>query len=324
MTRRRIYQVAGILVTAALLLVAPRIVSELRIHLFVEILIYSLWAIAFNLLFGHGGLLAFGFGAPFGVGAYAAALMFRDVAGMPLVLTLLIVCGVGFASGLAVGALAVRLKGAYFALITFSFQMFFYAVALKWYSVTKGDDGFGVSRPPLWLPALGQVSLAPISRVYYFVLFVVTLAVVATYLFQKTPLGNSIAMIRENDVRPAFLGYDVYLTRLTVFSLSCLLAALAGGLFVFFNEFVSTAVIDMNVSMTVLLMVIIGGSDHFLGPIVGAAFYVLAQDWLSSMTNRWFLAMGAIFIVVVMYLDGGLISLLPFGRPPAEPTGEGA
>jgi len=143
------------------------------------------------------------------------------------------------------------------------------------------------------------------------------LAVLATYYFQKTPLGNSIALVRENDVRPAFLGYNVYLVRLSVFSVSCLLAALAGALFIFFNEFVSTAVIDMNVSMVVLLMVIIGGSDYFLGPVVGAAFYVLVQNWLSSLTSRWFLVMGAIFIVVVLYLEGGLVSLFLQKKAPA-------
>ena len=322
MNRLRNYRIAGIFLALGFFLLAPKILPEMKIHLIIEILIYALWAVAFNLLFGHGGLLAFGFGAPFGVGAYTAALIFRDFAGIPLLLTLVIVCGVGFAAGLLIGSLSVRLKGAYFALITFGFQMFFYAIALKWYSVTKGDDGFGASRPPLSVPFLGDISFAPISNVYYFTLVIVSLAIVGTYFFQKTPLGNSIALVRENDVRPPFLGYNVYLIRLTVFSVSCLLAALAGGLFVFFNEFVSTAVIDMNVSMIVLLMVIIGGSEKFLGPILGAAFYVLVQNWLSSMTNRWFLVMGAIFILVVMYLEGGLISLFQSKQSQPEATSE--
>jgi branched-chain amino acid transport system permease protein len=241
---------------------------------------------------------------------------------MPLLLTLVVVSLVGFVTGILIGSLAVRLKGAYFALITFAFQMFFYAIALKWYSLTKGDDGFGASRPPLSIPLLGNISMTNISHVYYFTLVIFALAVMGTYFFQKTPLGNSIALVRENDVRPPFLGYNVYLIRLIVFSVSCLLAALAGSLFVFFNQFVSTAVIDMNVSMTVLLMVIIGGSGHFLGPILGAAFYVLVQDWLSSLTNHWFLVMGAIFIIVVLYLEGGLISLFQQRNVPSAESAE--
>ncbi len=301
--------IPGAALILGFLLLAPHLLPEMKIHLIIEIMIFSLWAVSFNLLFGHGGLLAFGFGAPFGVGAYAAALLFQHFAGISLVLTLSLVALLGFVTGVIIGSLSVRLKGAYFALITFGFQMFLYAIALKWYSVTKGDDGFSVTRPALSLPLAGNLSMANVVPVYYFTLAIVALAILATYLFQKTPLGNSIALVRENDVRPPFLGYNVYLTRLTVFSVACLLAALAGGLFVFFNEFVSTAVIDMNVSMIVLLMAIIGGSEHFLGPILGAAFYVLVQNWLSSLTNRWFLVMGAIFIVVVLYLEGGLISL---------------
>jgi len=309
MNRTVPYWIAGAALILGFLLLAPHLLPEMKIHLIIEIMIFSLWAVSFNLLFGHGGLLAFGFGAPFGVGAYAAALLFQHFAGISLVLTLSLVALLGFVTGVIIGSLSVRLKGAYFALITFGFQMFLYAIALKWYSVTKGDDGFGVTRPALSLPLAGNLSMANVVPVYYFTLAIVVLAILATYLFQKTPLGNSIALVRENDVRPPFLGYNVYLTRLTVFSVACFLAALAGGLFVFFNEFVSTAVIDMNISMIVLLMAIIGGSEYFLGPILGAAFYVLVQNWLSSLTNRWFLVMGAIFIVVVLYLEGGLISL---------------
>jgi branched-chain amino acid transport system permease protein len=309
MNRNRPSWIAGAVILLGFLLLAPHILPEMKIHLLIEIMIFSLWAVSFNLLFGHGGLLAFGFGAPFGVGAYAAGLLFQHFAQIPLILTMALVAFFGFITGIIIGSLSVRLKGAYFALITFGFQMFLYAIALKWYGVTKGDDGFSVTRPGLSLPLAGNFSMAHVVPVYYFTLVIVALAILATYFFQKTPLGNSIALVRENDVRPPFLGYNVYLTRLTVFSVSCLLAALAGGLFVFFNEFVSTAVIDMNVSMVVLLMAIIGGSEHFLGPILGAAFYVLVQDWLSSLTNRWFLVMGAIFIIVVLYLEGGLISL---------------
>jgi len=322
MNSSRAYPIGGIVIAAAFLLLAPKILPAMKVHLATEVLIYALWAVSFNLLFGHGGLLPFGFGAPFGVGAYATALLFRYFAGIPLLPTLALVAMLGFATGITIGSLSVRLKGAYFALITFAFQMFLYAIALKWYNVTQGDDGFGVTRPSLYLPVWGNISMTNIADVYYFTLAIVFLAILATYFFQKTPLGNSIALVRENDVRPSFLGYNVYLIRLTVFSVACLLAALAGGLFVFFNEFVSTAVIDMNVSMIVLLMVIIGGSDHFLGPILGAAFYVLVQDWLSSLTSRWFLIMGAIFIVVVFYLEGGLISLIPSKRSQVGATPE--
>ena len=314
MSRNRVYRVGGVIVVICFLFLLPQFLPEMKVHIATEILIFALWAVGFNLLFGHGGLLAFGFGAPFGVGAYVAALIFKYFPACPLLLTMLIVVGFGFLTGILVGSLSVRLKGAYFALITFGFQMFLYAVALKWYAVTGGDDGVRVSRPDLFLPLLGKISMVEISQVYYFTLILVGLASLLIYLFQKTPLGNSIALVRENDVRPPFIGYNIYLIRLTVFTVSCLPASLAGGLYVFFLEFVSTAAIDMNISMIVLLMAIIGGTEHFLGPILGAVFYVLVQDWLNSLTSHWFLIMGAIFIAVVLYLEGGLISLFQSPR----------
>lgn len=314
MSRNQIYRTGGVIVAVFSLFLLPKFLPEMKVHIATEILIFALWAVGFNLLFGHGGLLAFGFGAPFGVGAYVAGLIFKYFPACPLLLTMLIVVGFGFLTGILVGSLSVRLKGAYFALITFGFQMFLYAVALKWYAVTGGDDGVKVSRPDLFLPFLGKVSMVEISHVYYFTLILVGLASLLIYLFQKTPLGNSIALVRENDVRPPFIGYNIYLIRLTVFTVSCLPASLAGGLYVFFLEFVSTAAIDMNISMIVLLMAIIGGTEHFLGPILGAVFYVLVQDWLNSLTSHWFLIMGAIFIAVVLYLEGGLISIFQSPR----------
>jgi branched-chain amino acid transport system permease protein len=120
--------------------------------------------------------------------------------------------------------------------------------------------------------------------------------------------------MRENDVRASSLGYDVFLTKLTVFSFAGLLAGLAGGLFVLFQEFVATTAIGVNMSFAALLMTVIGGTGHFLGPVLGAIFYTVFQDWISSLTKHWILFMGIFFVVVVMYLEGGLISLLKWER----------
>jgi branched-chain amino acid transport system permease protein len=105
------------------------------------------------------------------------------------------------------------------------------------------------------------------------------------------------------------LGYNVFRVRLIVFSVSGILVGLAGGLFVFYEEFVATTSIDMNMSMLPVLMTVIGGSGHFLGPVLGAAFYMILQDWMSSVTSYWMVFMGAIFIVIVLFAQGGLISL---------------
>lgn len=297
------------IIVSILLLVLPQVVPEIRIHLATEILIYILFAVSFNLLFGYAGLLPFGHAALFGVGAYTAALIFNRLPGTHLLLTLFMAGFSSFMAGIIIGFFSVRLRGAYFALITLAFQMFLFAVAFKWRSLTGGDDGMGIIRPELYLPALGNVSMMNISNLYYLILVIVTLSIFACYLFLKTPLGNSAMCIRENDVRASFLGYNVFLTNLTIFSASGLLAGLAGGLFVLFQEFVATTCLDLNMSMTPVLMVIIGGPGHFLGPLVGTIFYITFQDWISSLTKYWMILMGILFVIIVLYLEEGLISL---------------
>lgn len=314
MSRLRAYQIGLGIGVAVLLLLLPFLLRETKVHLATEALIYALFAISFNLLFGYGGMLPFGHAALFGVGGYCTGLIFNHFPGIPLFLTLLIVILSGVVGGALIGFFCVRLKGAYSALLSLAFQMFLFAVALKWRSLTNGDDGMGVVRPELHLPALGAISLMKIQNLYYFTLIIVAVGTLACYLFLKTPFGNSIVCIREKDTRAAFLGYDVFLTRWAVYSGSGLLASLAGGLFVLLQAFVGTSVLDMNLSLSVALMTIIGGQGDFLGPALGAAFYVVFQDWVSRLTKHWWIFMGILFIVVVLYFERGLISLFKTER----------
>lgn len=313
MTMRNFKLALGIAIILFLILL-PVLLPEIYIHLGTEILIFSLFAVSFNLLLGYCGLLPFGHAASFGVGAYIAALIFNHLSGMPVLLTILIAALSGFLAALIIGFFCVRLSGAYFALITLAFQMFLFAVALKWRSVTNGDDGMGVIRPELALPGLGSIPLMKIDNLYYLTFVIVGVGVVVCYLFLKTPLGNAVVCMRENDMRASFLGYNAFLTKLTVFSFSGFIAGISGALFVLFQEFVATTVIDVSMSFTVVLMATIGGTGHFLGPILGSAFFMVFQDWISSLTKHWWLFMGVVFIIVVLYFEGGLIGLFRWER----------
>jgi branched-chain amino acid transport system permease protein len=308
-SRIRICQATFGVGIAILLLLVPSLLSEARVNLASEVLIYALFAVSFNLLFGYSGILPFGHAAVFGIGAYCTGLIFNHFPNMHLLLTLLIVSLAGLIGGGVIGLFIARLKGAYSALLSFAFQMFLFAVALKWRSLTNGDDGMGAVPPALQLPVWGDISMATIHNVYYFELIVSFVGIGLCYLFLKTPLGNSFIVIREKEARAAFLGYDVYLTKLTAFSASGVLGALAGALFVIHQNFVSTSCLDMNLSLTACLMAVIGGSGAFLGPVLGAAFYVVFQDFVSRLTPHWWILMGALFIVVVLYFQEGLISL---------------
>ncbi len=314
MSRRRAFQLASGILIGVFLLLIPLILPEIRIHLAIEALIYSLFAISFNVLFGYGGMLPFGHGGLFGAGAYATALMIRYFPATPLSLILLATALFGLLVALFIGFFCVRLKGPSFSLCSLAFQMFLFAVALKWRTVTSGDDGMGITRPALHLPLLGEISMRSVPHVYYFTLFVVALAIFCCYLFLKTPLGNSIVCIREREMRASFLGYNVFITKLSAFVVSGILAGLAGGLFALFQEFVGTSFIDLNMGMSVVIMTVIGGQAHFLGPVLGAAFYVVLQDWLSSLTSYWMIVMGILFVTIVMYLEGGLIGLAEKAR----------
>jgi branched-chain amino acid transport system permease protein len=310
----RLTRPIGWVIVLLFLLLLPFLFRETRVNLAIEVLIYGLFAVSFNLLFGYGGMLPLGHSALFGVGAYCTALIVRHFPGFPLPLTFLAVALSGFAAGAFIGFFCVRLKGTYSALLSLGFQMFLFAVAVKWVSVTNGDDGMGVSRPDLYLPFLGSVPLMKISNLYYLTLAVAAIALAACYFFLKTHLGNSIVCIREKDVRASFLGYNVFLTRLTAFAVSGLFAAIAGGLFVVFQEFVAPSILGIDLSLSAALMAVIGGYSAFLGPVLGAAFYVVFQDSLARLTDHWFIWMGILFIVVVLYFPDGLIGLFKSER----------
>jgi len=294
----------------AVLICLPFMASEIQTYLATEVLIYALFAMGFNVLFGYTGLLPFGFAALFGFAAYVTALICRHYSGIPLPVTLIIAALSGSVAGLCIGFFCARLSGAYFALTTVAFQMFLFAVALKWRSVTGGDDGMTVARGDFTLGGLVAIPLMNTVNFYLFTLIVVGTAVLLCYLFLKTPLGNSLICVRENDIKASFLGYNVFLIRLIAFSASGVLAGLAGGLFALFQEFVATTCIDLNMGLVPVLMTVIGGSGFFIGPAVGAAFYVIVQNWLSSLTGYWMLIFGTIFIITVLYAGDGLIGLV--------------
>jgi branched-chain amino acid transport system permease protein len=310
--RRRARALAWSLAIVAAVAV-PQVLPPMRVHLATEVLIFALFGVGFNLVFGYAGQLPFGHAALFGVGGYGAALLLRGVPELPLPVVLAVAGILGFSTAVIIGIFCVRLSGAYFALTSLAFQMFLYAVALKWRSLTGGDDGMSVTRPDLRLPGV-VLSLQNVGTLYYLTLVVVAAGIAACFLFLRTPLGNSIVCVREREERAAFLGYDVFLVKLTAFSVSGLLVGTAGGLFVLFQEFVATSTIDSNMSMVPVLMTVIGGPGRFFGPVVGAAFYLVFQDWLSSLTTYWMLIMGAVFVVMVLYVEDGLLGLFSMSQ----------
>jgi branched-chain amino acid transport system permease protein len=308
----------------------PWLLDIVRLRMAIEILYFGLFAVSFNLLFGYAGLLSFGHAATFGVGGYTVGLALKHIAGLPLPAALALGALAGALGGVVIGFFCVRLRGTYFALLTLAFSQFLYAVALKWRSVTRGDDGLSVAVPDISLPGVGMLRTAQPSHFYWLALTVVLLSLWATWRFTRTPLGNAVLLMRENDERAAFLGYSVMGTKLIVFTFAATLAAVAGGLFAAFQRLISPTSLDLPIGTEVVFMAVLGGTSTFLGPFLGAIVYILLQDWLSRTTERWPFLLGLLFVLMVLYAHTGLTGLFSRGgalrrifagrRPEAEET----
>lgn len=290
--------------------ILPLILGDSNLNIAMEIFIIALFALSFNLLMGYGGMTSFGHAAFFGIGAYMFANLIIHISGMHLLLAVLL-CGLaGMVAALIIGILCMHISGIYFALLTFAYQMMLYAVSIKSAGLTGAIDGMSIRRPDMYLPGFGNLSMYVTSNLYYFILIVMLICMAATYYFTKTSIGNAVIAIKENEQRASFLGYNVFYTKLIIFTLAGFMAGIAGGLYAFLNEFVSPGVIDMHMAFQVLLITLIGGSGSFFGPILGSVFYILFHDLVSSLTQHWMIIMGILFVIVVLYAKGGIIVII--------------
>lgn len=295
----------GVLVLYAL----PTSVGILGVRTAIEILYFALFAVAFNLLFGYAGLLSFGFNATFGVGAYAMALLLVYAPGMGLLLTVLASVIIGGATGAIIGTLCVRLRGGYFSLLTLAFCQFLLAIALKWRTVTKGEDGVLVAPQRLFLPGIGDVRLDVEANMYWFALTLVLVCLWLMWRFTRTPLGKAVILVRENDERSSFIGYNVFAVKVMVFTLASTMAAVAGVLYVLFQRLAAPTTLGLSVAGDVLFMTVLGGKGSFLGPVVGAGVYEILQNWLSKNTEHWPFFIGALFVLLVIFAPGGVTGI---------------
>ncbi len=322
LTRIKVYRL-WLPVLLAGLAIAPWIMGAYSLLLLTQSIIFSLYAVSYNLLLGYAGLLSFGHAMFFGVGAFGVAILLKHVPGLHLFVAMGLAVGLTAVVGLAVGLLLLRVKGTPFALLTLAFNALFYAIGVKW-SITGGDDGINMTLRPVDL-GLFRLDLGAGANMYYFTVIVIGLAVAFCWYFTKTAMGQSVLLIRENEERMRFLGYDTRLARLILFVFTGTVAGLAGAFYAVSIPNVSLDVVSIDMTTQVLLMTFIGGTGSFAGPIVGAVFYTYVKNFLSNLTSNWPLIMGLLFIGMVLFVPGGL-SGLPrmvrgwFSRRPAAET----
>ena len=287
----------------------PAVLKQYHLNMLTEIIIFSLYAVSYNLLLGYAGLLSFGHAMFFGLGAFMTAVAIIHIPGLSLWNAVLIGLVATIVAGFVIGSLLLRTKGAYFALLTLAFNSLFYAVATKWHSVTGGDDGLSITRPDLSL-GFTSISIAKLTNFYYLTLIVIGAAIVFCWYFTHTAMGKTVLLMRENEERMKFLGYNTNISRLLLFTFTGAVAGLAGAFYTLHFQFVSISAISVDMTTTVLLMTFVGGTKTFWGPILGALVYTILQNYLSNITDRWPLFMGFIFVFMVLFLPGGLSEVM--------------
>ncbi len=296
--------VAALLVTLAAL---PMFGSPYMIFVVTEILIMGLFATSFNLLFGYTGLLSFGHAAYFGMGAYTAALLLRDA--QPDFIWILVAGPIGAGLlALVIGYLCVRLDEVYFAMLTLAFGMMTFAVFHQWRSLTGGSDGVaGFPITPLGLGFDGQ--LAHPIHFYYLTLVVTILSGFALYRITVSPFGLILRAMRDNTERVAFAGIPVYRYRLYAFVLSGFFSGLAGALFAPFNRIAVPDMVHWTRSAEPVLMTILGGAQHFLGPLFGSAAFLILRQWITTYTDEWMIYLGVVLAFMVIFMPRGALGL---------------
>jgi len=331
MTRRdTIIYWTGFGVIMALLIVAPLVLPPYWSRFITEILIWGLLAMSSDILIGYTGMVSFGHSAFFGLGMYgaAAALLITSQAAIMTVLpkllqdlllligerpNLLLALAFGLIAAAAVAAFvayfSTRLRDIYFAITTLIFSQIFYVIIFTWTEVTGGENGLSFRRPPLGIPGVWTAPFTP-ETLHWFVLAVVAGSYLILRRVMRSPFGMVLQSIRENEPRTRAIGYPVERYKIVAVMLSGLFAGLAGVLYAIQNRFAAPDFVFFIVSGDAVIFNVMGGIGTLVGPIVGAATFLLLREGLGRLFGDQFpylIPLGFIFIVMIIFLPQGLL-----------------
>jgi ABC-type branched-subunit amino acid transport system ATPase component/ABC-type branched-subunit amino acid transport system permease subunit len=310
-----------LLIVATALALLPFVLDPFGLPLrsSIDVVVFAIACLGLNVLVGYTGLVSFGHGVWFGLGAYAAALSqihwFPDSVLLPAFFAIVLIAAVSA----PVGALILRRRGVYFSLLTLAVAAMAFAVAYRWTALTGGESGLGgVVRATVFGFDLRS------DWTYY--CFIAVIAFAACFLllrFHNSPAGTVLVAIRENEQRARFLGYPTNRYKLLGFMVSATVVGLAGILSVFNHRFASAEPLSVAFSGELIAMVVIGGMRSFLGPALGALFYILFREFLSIWTPHWLLYFGILFVGFIVLSPTGLVGIAqqlsaPFRRKATE------
>lgn len=299
-------------VISFIVLIAAFVLLPLVFPLYVsiDILIFCIFTLSFNLVFGHLGLVHFGQAMFLGISLYATALTLVHV--YKGLLSLFVGIAVATLIAAAIGYILLRrfkfgTDSAYLALTTLAFgQMFYFLCLSPLKGITGGTDGFAVPVPDLRLPGIISISLRNPWNLYFFILVILLLCIFLMRRIVFSPFGRVIHAIRENEYRVSFLGYNTFRYKLAMFILSGTFAGVAGSLYSIRLTYAGPDNLHWLLSGEVVLMCIIGGKGTFYGPIIGAAIYILLKDYISALTSEWMGILAVIIILIVLFLPKGI------------------
>ncbi|HKS64363.1 MAG TPA: ATP-binding cassette domain-containing protein, partial [Xanthobacteraceae bacterium] len=296
-----------LLIALATLVLLPFVLPAVGLTLTTatDVVIFAIACMGLNILVGHTGLVSFGHGAFFGLAGYAAALSQRHwFPGDIVIPSLFALVFVALFAWLA-GFLILRRRGVYFSLLTLALSAMLFTIAFRWTAVTGGESGLGgVVRPAVLGVDLGR------PWTYYGLVALIGFAVtVLLWRFHRSPVGHVLVAIRENEQRARFIGYPADRYKLFAFTMSATITGLAGVLSVFHHRFASAEPISVAFSGELLAMVVIGGMRSFLGPALGALFFILFREFLSIWTENWLLYFGLLFVGFIVFSPTGLVGV---------------
>jgi branched-chain amino acid transport system permease protein len=293
------------IVFIAALTAAPLLAGTYQNALLTEVLIFAVFAMSLDLLIGYTGLFTLGHAAFFGLGAYTVIVLNAHHGVSPW---LGAVGGIAVATSAAsaIGYLCVRVSGVPFLMLTLAFSQLVYSLAVSWRGVTGGHDGLRSAARPAFL----GLSLSNPVTMYYVALVAFLVVFLMLRRLIGSPLGQVFAGIRENEARMRSIGYSTHAYKTLAFTIGGAVAGLSGAIYAFYNGFVSVDAFHWTLSGDVVIMVILGGVGTLVGPVVGAAVFLLMKNLVSSYTEHWLLIIGTVFVVSVMYFPKGIYGTL--------------
>lgn len=273
--------------------------SGYQVMLASHILIWGLFAVAFNMLWGMTGMLSFGQALYYGLGAYSVGLMVKHVGASWFLFGMVLGLVGSVALSLLVGLLIIRVSGVFFTVMTLAFGQLAWQITFRWYHFTGGDDGIqGIIAP----------GILSNRMVYYY--FTLALVIASIWLLKRlsvSPMGVLLRCVRQNRSRVPFVGQSVRFSELRIYVVSSLFSALAGALIAGIDNSIHTDMLYWTTSGEVILMSVLGGIGQFFGPFIGAALLIMIQDIVGARTELWSLIIGILMMVMVLVFPSGVV-----------------